>query len=277
MLQKQKNMPPAQSQSRISSGLLCLHFSLLTSSLRPIQLVFIRTMRDQLAKRITRWNGFSLPLRRRAAIPLSVRICRPLETRSRMKSETETQIRKCVFVAGLDPGNDSRWFRLCCRQSTITIRNARFAHEFYWWGLPERSLRMKQPRLCRNNRDADRFCCFSNRTFLQVLDLDNLPEIWAQSFDCFFQHFFLFKLGELAFRSQRMIRNFADGFATGKSVSTFRSHGEKRSPLAQNHQRRIDRNAGEPGGEARSAIEVAYVNISTKQSILNSIFRVFAI
>src|SRR5258707_14487442 len=52
----------------------------------------------------------------------------------------------------------------------------------------------------------------------------------------------------------------------------------KRIPLfPQNYQRRIDCNAREPGGEARSGLKGFYVKKRAYQGILQSIFSIFSI
>src|SRR5260370_28751985 len=81
----------------------------------------------------------------------------------------------------------------------------------------------------------------------------------------------------MLFGIRSAVRYFPTALDRVRIPGTIRSNFRRIALFPQNHQRRIDCDAGEPGGETRSALEGFYVTQRAYKGILQGIFSIFSI
>ena len=91
------------------------------------------------------------------------------------------------------------------------------------------------------------------------------------------QNYFLFKLRVAFLRVWSVIGDLKGWCLRAKFVADWHGGLKRVSPLAKNHQRRIDGDAGEPGGETGSAIKILEMNKCIQERILNGVLRIFTV
>jgi hypothetical protein len=85
-----------------------------------------------------------------------------------------------------------------------------------------------------------------------------------------------FALGVVSFRVRPMIGYFVVQPFRARFIAIVRGNLMRYSFLSQNHERRIDGDAREPGSETGSAVKVLYMKKRSQQGVLNRVFRVLA-
>jgi len=135
---------------------------------------------------------------------------------------------------------------------------------------------MEQPGLGCSQRDAYGIRSFPQRALLQFLNLNYDPEGGSQVLDGFLEHAFFFALGATSFRIRPVVGYYEAQAIRAKIIVTVRGNLKRGASLSENHERRVDGDAREPGSESGPAVKVRHVNKRSQECVLNCVFRVLA-